>query len=115
MDINTYIESGILELYVAGALSDEENKEVYDMIIKHPEILKEVLDIENAVVKLTESTSTKISTYKFEAIKQKLGLTGDTTKVVTMTPKYNWITYSGWAATIVLGAALLWTLNQNNE
>jgi anti-sigma-K factor RskA len=115
MEINTYIESGVLELYVAGALSDAENKEVYDMILKHPEILKEVLDIENAVVKLTASTSTKISSHNFDAIKQKLGLNGDTTKVIAMKPKYNWITYTGWAATIVLGAGLLWTLNQNKE
>lgn len=115
MDINTYIESGVLELYVAGALSDKENKDVYDMIIKHPEILKEVLEIENAVVKLTASTSTKISNHSFEAIKQKLGLTDTTTKVVAMKPRYNWVTYTGWAATIILGAGLLWTLNQNKE
>ena len=115
MDINTYIESGVLELYIAGALSDAENKEVYDMILKHPEILKEVLEIENAVVKLTASTSTKISSHNFEAIKEKLGLTDDSSKVVTMKPKYNWITYTGWAATIVLGGGVLWTLNQNNE
>lgn len=115
MDINTYIESGVLELYIAGALSDEENKEVYDMILKHPEILKEVLEIENAVVKLTASTSTKISSHNFDAIKEKLGLTDDSSKVVTMKPKYNWITYTGWAASIALAAGLFWTLRQNKD
>lgn len=115
MDINTYIESGVLELYIAGALSEKENKEVYDMILKHPEILQEVLEIENAVVRLTASTSTKISSHNFEAIKEKLGLTDDTSKVITMKPKYNWITYTGWAASIVLAAGLFWTLRQNKD
>ena len=50
MDINAYIQSGVLELYVAGALSEKESKEVYDLMLKHPEILKEVLEIESAII-----------------------------------------------------------------
>ncbi len=42
------IASGILELYVAGSLSEAENKEVYNMMLEHPEVLQEVLDIEAA-------------------------------------------------------------------
>lgn len=48
MNINDYINSGILELYVAGQLSETESKEVYDLMLKHPEVLKEVLEIEAA-------------------------------------------------------------------
>jgi anti-sigma-K factor RskA len=29
--------------------------------------------------------------------------------------KYNWLTYSGWAATLVLGAGLLWMMDQNEQ
>lgn len=36
MDIKTYIASGILELYVYGSLSEEENTEVYKVLQKIP-------------------------------------------------------------------------------
>lgn len=115
MDINAYIESGILELYVAGTLSEKENKEVYTLMQQHPEILKEVLEIEASVVKLTASVAPK-STSTFQTIKNQLGLNDNDAKVISIAkPKYNWITYTGWAASIVLATGLFWTLNQNNQ
>ena len=59
MDVKAYIESGILELYVAGALSEKESKEVYELTQKHPEILQEVTEIEATIIKLTAATSQK--------------------------------------------------------
>ncbi len=117
MDIKAYIESGILELYVAGALSEEENKDVYALMQQHPEILQEVLDIEAAVVELTASVSPGTDDGAFENIKQSLSLDSkDTSKVVSLAkPKYNWITYTGWAASIILALGLFWTINKNDE
>lgn len=116
MDIKAYIESGILELYVAGTLSEKENKEVYDLMLQHPEILQEVLEIEAAIIKLTAAASQKTTKNIFEAIKQHLGFNDNETKVIPiLKPKFNWITYSGWAASIVLAAALFWTTKQNNQ
>lgn len=113
MDINTYIESGILELYVAGALSEEENKAVYNMMLKHPEVLNEVLQIEAAILKLTEATSPKSTSFDFTPIKKAIQ---DSTKVVDMTsdkPKSNWFSYTGWAAAVILAGGLFWTMQQN--
>ena len=116
MDVKAYIESGILELYVAGALSEKENLEVYNLMLEHPEILQEVLDIESAVIKLTASVSQKDTSSLIDNIKNTLALNGKDTKVITLSkPKYNWLTYTGWAATIVMAAGLLWTVNQNNQ
>lgn len=116
MDIKAYIESGILELYVAGALSEKENKEVYALMQQHPEILQEVLDIEAAVVKLTASTSQRDNIHILQHIKQTLGFGNDDSKVVSISkPKYNWLTYSGWAASIVLAFGLFWAVNQNKQ
>lgn len=115
MDITAYIESGILELYVAGALSETENQEVYELMLKHPEILQEVLEIEAAVIKLTAATSRGVNSSLLSLIKEKLIFNKEDTKVVSITqPTYNWLTYGGWAATIILGVGLFWTLNQNN-
>ncbi|WP_299130523.1 anti-sigma factor [uncultured Winogradskyella sp.] len=112
MDIKAYIETGILELYVAGQLSDKENQEVYELMQQHPEILQEVLEIEAAVVKLTAAVSPH--SINFDSFKGKLGHTD--TRVVDLKPnKPGWISYTGWAASILLAGGLLWTLNNNKE
>ncbi|MEW4925588.1 anti-sigma factor [Algibacter sp. 2305UL17-15] len=116
MDIKAYIASGILELYVAGSLSEKENEEIYVLMQQHPEILQEVLEIETAIIKLTAATSQRNNDHILQNVKKALGLNGDDTKVISITkPKYNWITYAGWAASIVLGVGLLWTVNQNKQ
>lgn len=117
MDIQAYIESGILELYVAGALSEKENEEVYNLMLQHPEILQEVLNIESAILKLTASVAPKNnSDNTLTAIKTHLGLGNEETKVISIAkPKYNWLTYTGWAASVFLAAGLLWTVSKNNE
>lgn len=113
MDIKAYIESGILELYVAGALSEKENQEVYSLMQQYPEIEKEVIEIEAAIVRLTGSTiKSDLGLESFEKIKNQLGHN----KVIPITKaKYNWITYTGWAASIALGLGLLYTTNRNNQ
>lgn len=115
MDIKAYIESGILELYVAGQLSEKENQEIYDLLLQHPELLQEVTEIENAVVKLTAAVSPRAK--GFGTIKNRLEKEeSNETKVVELQPKkVNWVSYVGWAASILLATGLFWTLNQNKE
>lgn len=117
MDINAYINSGVLELYVAGALTDAENKEVHDMMLQYPEIRQEVLEIEDAVVKLTAATSPKATSNIFAKIKEHIidncPEVPSEKPVIIPSNQFNWITYSGWAAALILGAGLLWILNQN--
>jgi len=117
MDIKEYIESGILELYVAGALSEIESKEVYDLMLKHPEILDEVLKIEASIMSLSQAVSPRDSKYIYSLIKEKLGLGGSDSKVISLKePRtINWFNYSGWAASILLAGGLIWALVQNNE
>ncbi|EPR72119.1 hypothetical protein ADIWIN_2958 [Winogradskyella psychrotolerans RS-3] len=112
MDINAYIESGILELYVAGKLSETENQEIYELLQQHPKLLQEVIEIEGAVLKLTAAVSPRAK--GFESIKARLE--AEDTKVVQLQPRQtNWISYTGWAASILLAAGLFWTLNQNTD
>ncbi|TYB77135.1 anti-sigma factor [Bizionia myxarmorum] len=111
-----YIESGILELYIAGSLSDAENKAVYDKLLTNPDLLDEVLKIEAAIVQLTAAASPSDTQHLFKAVKTKLGLDDKhETKVVPLhEPKTNWLAYSGWAASIVLAGGLIYLLNQQN-
>lgn len=111
-----YIESGILELYIAGSLSDAENKAVYDKLLSNPDLLDEVLKIEAAIIQLTAAASPSSTQHLYKAVQTKLGLdVQHDTKVVPLhEPKTNWLAYSGWAASIVLAGGLIYLLNQQN-
>ncbi|WP_298758682.1 anti-sigma factor [uncultured Psychroserpens sp.] len=116
MDIKAYIDSGILEQYVAGSLSEQENKEIYALMQEHPEILQEVLEIEAAVIELSSALSPGENTQLLQRIKDQLQFDEDDTKVVKMSQsRTNWLAYVGWAAAIIVGAGLLWTINQNQQ
>ena len=51
MNINDYIASGVLEMYVLGISSKEESEEVERMSIAHPEIKKEIEEISSTLEK----------------------------------------------------------------
>ena len=72
MDLKKYIVSGILELYVAGALSDKENQRVYDAMRKYPEVREEIEKIEAAILKLTAATSPGLREGLFNKIKKEI-------------------------------------------
>lgn len=59
MNIKEYIESGILELYVLGGLSAQEQAEVAALVAKHPELETEVLSIEANLMQVGESNAPK--------------------------------------------------------
>lgn len=114
MNIEEYIASGILELYVAGSLSEKENEEVHAAIQQNPELLAEVLSIESAIVKLTASTSKKDANNLFTAIEKEIS--PEETKVISISKqKNNWLQYTGWAASVLIGTALVWSVSQNNK
>lgn len=48
-DIKTYIESGILELYVLGDVTPDEKLQVEEMAARHPAIKAELADIERSM------------------------------------------------------------------
>jgi anti-sigma-K factor RskA len=53
-DLKAYIESGILELYAMGDLSQSERHEVELMLANHPELLIELIEIEKSLQAYTE-------------------------------------------------------------
>ncbi len=113
MEAKEYIESGILELYVYGLLSESENDEVAAMSNKNAEIKEEIIAIEKAIINLSSSFSPFISHSQFEKIKAQLELKHS--KVVTMKSGSNWSTYLGWAASIVLLIGIGYQYSKLNE
>ncbi|MCH4822841.1 anti-sigma factor [Gramella lutea] len=117
MDIKEYISSGILELYVYGALTEAESREVSRVLKEHPEVRKEVEEIENALQKLSISVA---PSYNAEAIlariKQKLGKKADHKVIPLESDKgHNWVSYFGWAATILLLVGLFFVFEERNN
>jgi len=117
METREYIESGILELYVYGSLTEAESQEVAAMAKRHPEINAEIIAIEKSVVALSSSFSPFQSAENYAKIKEKLDLKA--VEVIPMTPKKNWAAFIGWAAAILLLIGIGFQYNQlelsNNE
>jgi hypothetical protein len=113
MDVEKYIASGVLELYVAGALNEEQNLEVQHYALQYPEIQKEIEAIESTVLKLTRSVSPGLSGESFENIQKEVG------QVIPFEPEASlkrtpWISYLGWAASLLFAAGLLWMFFEND-
>ncbi|NKI27210.1 anti-sigma factor [Arenibacter sp. 6A1] len=110
MDIKEYISSGILELYVAGTLSEIENLEVYLNAEKYPEIKKEIEAIEASILSLSKSVSPGVK--GFEAIKVKIN--GKNAGAPPL-KQINWGAYFGWAASLIFMAGLMWVFQENRQ
>ena len=113
METKEYIESGILELYLYGLLSETENEEVTAMAKTNPEINAEIIAIEKAIVALSSSFSPFHSVANFEKIKAKLELKH--ANVIQMKPaSTSRLQYIGWAAAVLLLMGLGYQYNQLN-
>ncbi|KFF04679.1 anti-sigma factor [Flavobacterium reichenbachii] len=100
MEANEYIESGILELYVYGLLTEKENLEIAELAKNNTEVDQEIISIEKAIVALSSSFSPFHSVANFEKIKARLELKHG--KVVELKPVSNRSQYVGWAAAVLL-------------
>lgn len=81
MDVKKYIESGILELYVLGQLSPEEEKDVQDMQAKHIEIRREIYEISLGLEKYARLKAIKASENIAEKIFDHLPAKSATTMI----------------------------------
>lgn len=113
MDINEYISSGILELYVYGALSETESREVTRILRQYPEVESEVEQIEKTLQELSAAVAPEDAENLIEAIKRKLS---HNPKVITMREsKSNYPMYIGWAASLLFLIGLFLMFNKNQE
>lgn len=82
MDVQAYIESGVLELYVSGALTEQEMREVERMAHQYPAIKQELDEIENSFFEMANELHTgPRASLKDELLKNvKMSVTGTTQK-----------------------------------
>lgn len=113
MDVEKYIASGILELYVAGTLSEKENLEIANYAKEYPEIKKEIEEIEASILELSRKASPGYH-YSFKALMNRIN---GKVKVVDMNEKRStpFLSYMGWAASVLLAVGLFWMYQQNQD
>ncbi len=112
METTAYIESGILELYVYGLLTESENLEVSAMAKEHREVEREIVSIEKAIISLSSGFSPFLSPENFERLRERLALKYNVTpEVIQLKPRRNYAAYFGWAASLLLllGVGYLYT------
>ena len=117
MEVDEYIASGILEMYVAGLLTEDENLEVRQHAAEHAKINDEILAIEAAVLELTRILAPEYVHRKgFDDIKARIGEQDDVIVVKLPTEETSsWNRYIGWAAALLLGVGLVWFYVQNTR
>ncbi len=114
MKAEEYIESGLLELYVAGLLTKEENEAIYKAMQDHPQIYDEVQKIEAAYLRLSEAVAPDIEA-SFDSIKGKIGDRFGDSPIKLEKRKPQWPSYIGWAASVFLAAALIWVVGEREQ
>lgn len=102
MNTREYIESGVLELYVFGRLSDEENSEVQEMANKHKEVNDEIIAIEKAVINLSYSVAPYLSAENYDKIRRQLMEKYDGVVQLETKKRNGTAQYIGWAAAVIL-------------
>lgn len=126
MNINEYIESGILEAYVLGALSEKERAQVEADMSMYPEIAKEKLAIEEAMQRLADDESVvppefmqdkiwdeiKPTSTKIEQPTKSIPISNVANEPAT---KPSWQRAAVWAAVLVSVLTNFMLLSQRNE
>ncbi len=113
MDTREFIESGILELYVFGKLSDADNHEVHQRAESSAEIRDEIVSIERAVISLSYSFAPYLSAENYDRIRKQL--IEKHSGVVEMKPKTSIALWIGWAAAVILMFGLAYQYYEYNE
>jgi anti-sigma-K factor RskA len=105
MDINSYISSGIIELYVMGMCSIEEEKELEVLRSQHPELNVAIMQYETELEASMQRNSTLPTTIVDERILQSLdSLQAPVIKITgnTNIKKTNWLQMCAAAAILLL-------------
>ncbi|MDT0643234.1 anti-sigma factor [Zunongwangia sp. F363] len=115
MDLQEYISSGILELYVCGALSEEESREVSHELKQHPEIREEVEEIEKALSQLAIGVAPYNPEHLLASLKSKIEDRNGETTIPVRRKTSTVFAYLGWAASFLLLIGLFFLFNRNND
>lgn len=102
------IDSGDLELYVAGKLPEERMREISSKVKSDPVLLKEVEQIEQTIIRLAKDISPVDTSYLYTLIAKKI------IQVEHKHPR-SWSKYLAWAACLVFFFGMGYFYMENNR
>ncbi|TVZ51973.1 anti-sigma factor [Dokdonia sp. Hel_I_53] len=110
-DENTYIDSGVLELFVYGTLPEDEMVKVAHEVLENKTLLDEVVSIEGALMQLSSAAAPYKPKFKnlnisFEKDEDVIPLSRKRTPITS---------YLGWAAALVLLFGLAYVYTEKSE
>ena len=109
----TYIDSGVLELFVYGTLPEKEMVEIAHEVFQDKLLLQEVVEIENHLMHLAKAAAPG-EPKDVSSLKKYLS-SGDT-KVIPLSRKRTpVIAFIGWAAALLLLAGVGYLYSENNN
>lgn len=118
MNVQEYISSGIIESYVLGLASPDEQREFEQICEHYPEVLKARIAFEKSL----EEQAMKNAIAPPVAIKEEIRTAtlknpGARVIAIKKTPvvKINWSKYAAAAAVVVLAGSLIWNISLYNE
>lgn len=115
MEVNEFITSGILELYVYGVATEAEVAEVERMAAEHQIVRDEIKSIETAVVSLSYTMAPYLSGENYQRIAK--AIFGNEIQAPKPVKVIGLATYIGYAASVLflLGCGYLFFENQNKD
>lgn len=113
MNNKEIIESGKLELYVCGALSEREMREIALLANLNPELKEEIAHIENNLVSFAESFEQQPAGDTFDKIQKKIKAGNKTFQVDFKTRRFNWVNAAGIAGFLLMSAVSIYFWQQN--
>lgn len=112
-DMKELIDSGDLELYVCGALPAARAQEIAVLSQQHPEVLEEIISIENAYQRLAAGLAPEHDEETYAKLEAILG-----NESITKS-RSSWTPYIGWAAAglLLIGTGYFYnaTTSLNNQ
>ncbi|WP_276502999.1 anti-sigma factor [Terrimonas pollutisoli] len=116
MNVQEYISSGIVESFVLGLASAEEQAEFESMCRQYPEVLR----ARNEFELVLEQQAMQNAVTPPAGMKQRVmdaALYRDEAKVIAMpsATKTNWLKYAAAACAILLAGSLFWNISQYNR
>jgi len=118
MDINEYISSGIIEMYVMGICSPEEKAELELLRLQHPELHIAIVQFEKDLENNLLQHCAEPGTATDEKILQTLQTLQPPAPVIAIasyntavTKKFNWLRPVAAAAILLLGISVLYNYN----
>ncbi|NNF34993.1 MAG: anti-sigma factor [Saprospiraceae bacterium] len=116
MTLEQIRNSGLLEAFVIGDISQDDKMVVMDVIAKYPELKNDLAEIENALQLYASAHQVEPSENLKENILKQAKMSASTSSDDLKTPPGNsWYRYLWWMGWIALAAIFFWKNNQLNQ